>query len=62
MSRFASHFTVLAASVLVPLAAGCSRTDRPSTAGDATTGSTTVSTDAATPPSTATTPSTSTGT
>jgi predicted Zn-dependent protease len=60
MSRFAPHFTVLAASILVPLAAGCSRTDRPS-AGAATTGSTTVSTDAATPSSSATTPSTSTG-
>jgi sarcosine oxidase subunit beta len=45
----------------VPLAAGCSRTDRPSTTGEATTACTTVSTDAATPPSTATTPSTSTG-
>ena len=62
MSRSASHFTLLAASVLVPLAAGCSRTDRqPTAAGDATTGSTTVSTDAATP-SSATAPSTSTGT
>jgi predicted Zn-dependent protease len=63
MSRSASHFTVLAASVLVPLAAGCSRTDRQSAAaGDAASGSTTtVSTDAATPGS-ATTPSTSTGT
>lgn len=60
MSRSASRFTVLAASLLVPLAAGCSGTDRPPTAGDATTGSTTVSTDAATPGS-ATAPSTTTG-
>jgi predicted Zn-dependent protease len=59
MSRPASRFTVLAASVLVPFAAGCSRTDRPSaSAGDGTTGSTTVSTDAATPSSSTTTPST----
>ncbi len=58
MSRSASRFTVLAASVLVPLAAACSRTDRPSTASDATTGSTTVSTDAATPASSAGTPAT----
>ncbi len=49
MSRSTARFTVLAASVLVPLAAACSGGDRSSPNDTASAGTTTISTGAATP-------------